>query len=128
MHLIIDSNRFIDFCAGEESVIATLESAATIYIPFIVLGEIRAGGLVTRRGQNQVRTLQELLNQPGIQSLNSTDTTSHHYATLYAQLRKNGTPIPTNDLWIAALAVEHDLILYSRDSHFNLIPSLARRQ
>ncbi len=128
MRLIIDSNRFIDFCAGEESVIATLESAAAIYIPFIVLGEIRAGGLVIRRGQNQVRTLQELLNQPGVQSLNSTDTTSHHYATLYAQLRKNGTPIPTNDLWIAALAVEHDLILYSRDSHFDLIPSLARRQ
>ncbi|NJL19333.1 MAG: type II toxin-antitoxin system VapC family toxin [Bdellovibrionaceae bacterium] len=126
MRLLIDSNRFIDFCAGDEEVIRVMESAALLCIPYIVLAEIRAGSLVTKRGQSQVRVLLELLNQPGVRSVHSTDATTHHYATLYGQLRKAGTPIPTNDIWIAALAIEHDLILYSREAHFEKIPTLAR--
>jgi tRNA(fMet)-specific endonuclease VapC len=126
MRLLIDSNRFIDFCAGDDEVIRTLESASLICVPFIVLAEIRAGALVTKRGQNQVRVLQQLLNQIGVRSLHSTDSTTHHYATLYSQLRKAGTPIPTNDIWIAAMAIEHDLILYSRDAHFDHFPNLAK--
>jgi tRNA(fMet)-specific endonuclease VapC len=126
MRLLIDSNRLIDFCAGAEEVIRVLESAALLYIPFVVLAEIRAGALVTKRGQNQVRVLQTLLNQPGVHSLHSSDSTTHHYSSIYTQLKKAGTPIPTNDIWIAALAIEHDLILYSRDAHFDQIPSLAQ--
>jgi predicted nucleic acid-binding protein len=126
MRLLIDSNRFIDFCAGDEEVIAVMESAALLFIPYVVLAEIRAGSFVTKRGHHQVRVLQQLLNQPGVRSVHSTDSTTHHYAALYGQLRKAGTPIPTNDIWIAALAIEHDLILYSRDEHFDKIPSLAR--
>ena len=126
MKLLIDSNRFIDFCAGDENVVSAFESASRLCIPFIVLAEIRSGGLVTKRGLNQVRILQELINQPGVQSIHSSDATSHHYAQIYSMLRKSGTPIPTNDIWIAALAIEHDLILFSRDSHFDKIPMLAR--
>jgi len=126
MRLLMDSNRFIDFCAGDEEVIHVMESAALLCIPFIVLAEIRAGAFVTRWGQNQVRVLQQLLNQSGVRSVHGTDSTTHHYAALYGQLRKAGTPIPTNDIWIAALAIEHDLILYSRDAHYEKIPSLAR--
>lgn len=103
-----------------------LESAAVLCVPYVVLAEIRAGGLVTKRGQNQIRVLQQLLNQPGVRSVHSSDSTTHHYANIYAHLKKAGTPIPTNDIWIAALAVEHDLILYTRDAHFDKIPSLAR--
>jgi tRNA(fMet)-specific endonuclease VapC len=126
MRLLIDSNRFIDFCCGDEDVLQVMESAAMLCIPYIVLAEIRAGGLVTKRGQNQIRILQQLLNQPGVRPVHSSDSTTHHYASIYAQLKKAGTPIPTNDIWIAALAVEHDLILYTRDAHFDNIPSLAR--
>ena len=50
----------------------------------------------------------------------------HHYAHLFYQLRQQGTPIPTNDIWIAALTVEHGLALFSRDSHFDHLPQLAR--
>jgi predicted nucleic acid-binding protein len=124
MRLLIDSNRFIDFCAGDEQVVSTFESVPLLYIPFVVLAEIRAGGRVTKRGENQVRILQQLINQPGVRTVHSTDATTHHYAQLYASLKKSGNPIPTNDIWIAALAIEHDLILYSRDSHFERIPSL----
>jgi len=68
--------------------------------------------------------LHRFLAQPGIEILHSTDATTRSYAALYRQLRAQGTPIPTNDLWIAALVVEHDLALYSRDAHFGVLPQL----
>jgi len=126
MRILIDSNRFIDFCAGVEEVVTTFEQAAVLVIPFIVLAEIRVGAQLAKRGENQVRALGELLNQPGVRTVHSTDGTAHHYASIFAQLRRKGTPIPTNDIWIAALALEHNLILYTRDAHFDKIPSVPR--
>jgi predicted nucleic acid-binding protein len=126
VRILIDSNRFIDFCAGELEVVDAFEQAALVVVPFIVLAEIRVGAQSIKRGDTQVRILGELLQQPGVRVVHSSDSTTHHYATLYARLRKAGTPIPTNDLWIAALAIEHSLVLYSRDAHFDLIPSIPR--
>lgn len=126
MRILIDSNRFIDFCAGEMKVVDAFEQAALVVVPFIVLAEIRVGAQSIKRGDAQVRILGELLQQPGVRVVHSSDSTTHHYAALYARLRKAGTPIPTNDLWIAALAIEHELLLYSRDAHFDLIPSIPR--
>ena len=126
MRILIDSNRFIDFCAGDEGVISTFERAALLVVPFVVLAEIRVGAQIARRGENQVRTLNELLNQPGVRTVHSTDGTAHHYAAIFAQLRRKGSPIPTNDIWIAALAIEHNLMLYSRDAHFDQIPTVPR--
>ena len=126
MRILIDSNRFIDFCAGDDEVIATFERAAILVVPFVVLAEIRVGAQLAKRGENQIRVLNELLNQPGVRTVHSTDGTAHHYATIFAQLRRKGTPIPTNAIWIAALAIEHNLLLYSRDAHFAQIPSVPR--
>ena len=126
MRILIDSNRFIDFCAGEMKVVDAFEQAALVVVPFIVLAEIRVGAQSIKRGDAQVRILGELLQQPGVRVVHSSDSTTHHYAALYARLHKAGTPIPTNDLWIAALAIEHSLVLYSRDAHFDLIPSIPR--
>ena len=126
MRILIDSNRFIDFCAREMEVVDAFEQAALVVVPFIVLAEIRVGAQSIKRGDAQVRILGELLQQPGVRVVHSSDSTTHHYAALYARLRKAGTPIPTNDLWIAALAIEHELVLYSRDAHFDLIPSIPR--
>ena len=107
-------------------VVDAFEQAALVVVPFIVLAEIRVGAHSIKRGDAQVRILGELLQQPGVRVVHSSDSTTHHYAALYARLRKAGTPIPTNDLWIAALAIEHELVLYSRDAHFDLIPSIPR--
>jgi predicted nucleic acid-binding protein len=126
MRILIDSNRFIDFCAGEAEVLDRFEGASLLVVPFVVLAEIRVGAALTKRGEAQVRILQELLQQPGVRIAHSTDTTTHHYAALYAKLRKAGTAIPIKDLWIAALAVEHSLILYTRDAHFDHFPSIPR--
>lgn len=54
------------------------------------------------------------------------EETTHHFARIFAQLRLQGTPIPVNDIWIAALAVQHDLLLFSRDQHFDCLPQVAR--
>lgn len=126
MRILIDSNRFIDFCAGDPAVVDAFEQAALLVVPFIVLAEIRVGAHSVKRGDAQVRVLGELLQQPGVRVAHSSDTTAHHYAALYARLKKAGTPIPTNDLWIAALAIEHSLVLYTRDAHFDRIPSIPR--
>ncbi|MBL8753491.1 MAG: PIN domain-containing protein, partial [Planctomycetes bacterium] len=79
----------------------------------------------TRARANE-RTLQRFLAKPNVDILFASETTTHHYASLYTQLRNQGTPIPTNDLWIAALVVEHGLALVSSDSHFAHLPQLER--
>ncbi len=53
------------------------------------------------------------------------EQTTHHYAFIYRHLRKQGTPIPTNDMWIAALVLQHSLVLFARDAHFDALPQLA---
>ncbi len=126
MRLLIDSNRFLDFCGGDDEVRETFETAHLLVVPFVVLAEIEVGAHLARKGENQTRILRELIHQPGVQVAHTSDATAHHYASLFAKLRKKGTPIPTNDIWIAALAVEHNLILYTRDAHFEMFPSIPR--
>ena len=52
------------------------------------------------------------------------DQTTHHYAAVFSQLRKQGTPIPTNDMWLAALVLQHNLVLHARDKHFAHLPQI----
>ena len=75
-------------------------------------------------GHENERVLQRFLMKPGVEVLFPSEATTLSYATLYRQLRHQGTPMPTNDLWIAALVVENDLALYSRDRHFATLPQL----
>jgi tRNA(fMet)-specific endonuclease VapC len=66
------------------------------------------------------------LLKPGVGVLYADEPTAHHYAAVYRQLRKQGTPIPTNDMWIAALVLQHSLVLFARDTHFDALPQLTR--
>jgi predicted nucleic acid-binding protein len=91
-----------------------------------VLAELRAGFAVGRQGVNNERILRRFLMKDGVQVLYADDQTTHHYASVYRQLRRAGKPIPTNDIWIAALALQHNLILYARDRHFDALPQLER--
>ena len=74
MRILIDSNRFIDFCAGVPEVVEVFEQAALLVVPFIVLAEIRVGAESIKRGDAQVRILAELLQQPGVRVAHSSDT------------------------------------------------------
>ncbi len=72
------------------------------------------------------RALRRFLLVDGVGVLYPDEQTSHHYASVFRQLRHQGTPIPTNDLWIAALVLQHNLVLHSRDRHFDHLPQIVR--
>ena len=124
MRLAIDTNRYRDLCVGRREVVERLETAEAIFVPVVVLAELRAGFAVGTKGRANERMLHQFLAQPGVEVLHTTDATTRSYAALYRQLRSQGTPVPTNDLWIAAIVLEHDLTLYSRDAHFAALPQL----
>jgi len=126
LRLALDTNRYTDLCRGDRSVIEALESANEVWLPFIVLGELRAGFAVGTQGPRNEAALRRFLLKPGVGVLYADEQTTYHYATVYRQLRAQGTPIPTNDMWIAALVLEHSLSLYDRDAHFDALPQLMR--
>ena len=126
MKLAIDSNRYTDFCRGDGQVVEVLENASEIHMPLIVLAEQRAGFAYGARREKNERVLTRFLNNAGVFILAPDDQTTFFYADLYSYLRKRGKPIPTNDLWIAALVIQHGLVLFDRDSDFDQLPQLAR--
>ena len=126
MRLALDTNRYTDLCRGDAFVVETVETADEVWLPFVVLGELRAGFAVGNQGARNEAVLRRFLLKPGIGVLYADDQTTHHYATVYRQLRRQGTPIPTNDMWIAALVLQHSLVLLARDTHFDALPQLMR--
>lgn len=126
MNMCIDTNRYRDFCEGREDVVDCFQRAARINVPFIVLAELRAGFSCGTLARKNERVLNMFLNSPRVECLYPDEQTTFHYARLYAQLRSQGMPIPLHDLWIAALVQQHNLMLYSRDTHFDALPQLAR--
>lgn len=126
MRLALDTNRYTDLCRGDASVVETVERADEVWLPFIVLGELRAGFVVGTQGTRNEAVLRRFLLKSGVRVLYADEQTTHHYAAIYRQLRKQGTPIPTNAMWIAALALQHSLVLCARDAHFDALPQLTR--
>lgn len=126
MRLALDTNRYTDLCRGDAFVIETVEHADEVWLPFIVVGELRAGFAVGSQSPRNEAALRQFLLKPGVRILYSDEQTTHHYASVYRQLRKQGTPIPTNDMWIAALVLQHSLALFARDAHFEALAQLAR--
>ena len=78
------------------------------------------------QGARNEAALRGFLLKPGVSILYADDQTTHHYANVYRQLRKQGTPIPTNDMWIAALVLQHSLVLMARDAHFDALAQITR--
>jgi predicted nucleic acid-binding protein len=106
-------------------VLDRLEEAESIFVPVVALGEIRSGFLGGARAAKNEMRLQWFLSQEGVTVLPVDGGVSHRYAQIHRALRARGKPIPTNDLWIAAIALENGLALYTRDEHFRAVPGLA---
>lgn len=126
MRVALDTNRYVDLCKGVDDTVALLEEADAIMLPFVVLGELRAGFAHGRRQAENERTLRRFLLTEGVRVLFADDQTTHHYTSVFRQLRTQGTPIPTNDMWLAALVLQHNLALHARDRHFDHLPQIAR--
>lgn len=125
MRLALDTNRYRDLAEGDPELQDVASAALEVYLPFIVVAELKAGFGLGRRSAANEKLLQRFLLQPGVAILLPTAATLDVYASLYRQLRKQGTPIPTNDLWIAALTLQHGLTLATRDRHFGSLPQLS---
>ena len=126
VRIILDSNRYTDYFQSVPEAVHVIQGCDEVHLPFVVLGELRAGFLRGELAQKNERGLVEFLLSPRVSVLLADESTTHVYAELHADCRRKGTPIPTNDLWIAALVRQHGLPLYSRDAHFEKIPGLLR--
>jgi tRNA(fMet)-specific endonuclease VapC len=124
--IALDTNRYTDMCRGIESVVETIEQADYIYIPFVVLAELRAGFAVGTRGRENERYLRRFLVKEDVYILYPDEQTIFQYASVFKQLREQGTPIPVHDMWIAALVLQHNLLLCARDRHFDSLPQIGR--
>lgn len=126
MRILVDTNRYIDFARGDAGAVDRIQRAARVYLSFAVIGELRAGFLCGSRSERNEANLTRFLSGPRVDVLYPDDETTHHYARLFRQLRAQGTPVPINDLWTAALAVQHGLHLFARDRHFDHLPQIPR--
>lgn len=126
MNVLIDTNAYTDFMRGQSSRVQIFRTAERLHLPLIVLAELRAGFAAGRQESSNSANLDRFLNSPRVSILSPDEQTTHHYAQIYLQLRLKSTPIPTNDLWIAALAVQHHMVLCSSDTHFQQLPQIPR--
>lgn len=122
--MILDTNAISAWCDDDEALLAVLPSDRPLFLPVIVLGEYRFGIKVARDRKTRETWLADVESAVTVLDVNS--ETARHYADVREELRKARTPIPENDLWIAALARQHDLPVITRDAHFDHVPGLRR--
>jgi len=123
--VILDTNALSAFVDGDVGVGEVLRRQARAAIPVIVLGEFRYGIAESRHRTTYEAWLESEL--PCFDVLTVTDETAIAYAALRVALKRSGRPIPANDAWIAALALQHRLPVLSRDQHFDVVPGLERK-
>ena len=122
--LVIDTNAYSGFMRGLPAAVKALRTAHEIQLPLIVLAELLAGFAAGTRARKNRDELAQFMTSPRVHLLKPDEKTAYHYADAFAALRGKGTPIPTNDLWIAALARQHRLPLLTFDTHFAAVPGL----
>ena len=117
----LDTSAYSHFKRGEERIVSLLESAEWIGVPSIVLGELWMGFLAGGRVERNVAELREFLASPVVNELVADGDVARVYAEIAIALRRAGTPIPTNDIWIAATAANAGAIVLTHDVHFDQI-------
>lgn len=122
--MILDTNALSAAAEDNPAIILILSAVEELALPVIVLGEYRYGIAQSRYSARYSRWLEALVVDCRV--LEVSDETTHHYAAVSLELRQAGRPIPTNDLWIAALCRQYDLSILSRDRHFDLVPGIRR--
>ena len=122
--LVLDTSAYSHFRTGDERVLDFIAAAESVGFPAIVLGELEAGFNLGRRGRENRATLTEFLAESFVTVLPVTPAVAHRYGRLFADLRRAGTPIPINDIWIAATALDCGGHLLTFDGDFRHIASL----
>lgn len=122
--MILDTNGLSALADGDMAVAEILNSVSRLAIPVIVLGEYRFGIAQSRHRPKYETWLQALLTECKV--LNADQQTAVEYAEVRRELKREGRPIPANDLWISAIARQHRMPLLSRDQHFDFVSGLHR--
>ena len=125
MNVALDTTAYSDFMRGDVNRVQIVRSARYLFLPLIVLGELRAGFAAGSKETSNAASLQRFLNSSRVSIMFPDEQTTQFYAQLFLQLRNDGRAIPTNDLWIAALAVQHGLMLCTSDNHFKHLPQVS---
>lgn len=121
---LLDTNILIALFAEEKKVAHKITEAFETYVPSIVIGELYYGAFNSTKKEVNVEKIDNFRTEAKI--LACDDTTARFYGQTKSQLKKQGTTIPENDIWIAALAFQYDLVLITRDAHFNKVDGLKK--
>lgn len=119
--VLVDTNVVVAYFRGDKALPQTFAETA-VCLPWVVLGELYFGAQRAQRRQEQLAHIRDFLTTAAL--LFPDQHTTEQYGQIKAELAKMGRPIPDNDLWIAALARQHDLALATRDEHFAVVPGL----
>jgi tRNA(fMet)-specific endonuclease VapC len=122
--MILDTNALSAFADGVAAVVQQIASAEELHVPVVVLGEYRFGIATSRRRREYEAWL--VRGRAFWNVLPIAEESATHYASIRQQLKSAGATLPANDVWIAALARQHDLAILSRDAHFDIVPGLTR--
>ena len=122
--ILVDTNAYVAFKRGDVLALEVMQYAEVLAMSPIVLGELLSGfeyGNKTKKNRDE---LKEFLHSSRVKLLSVTIDTANFYSHIYSSLRKKGQPIPSNDMWIAAQALENGCVLCSHDNHFKAIEGL----
>ena len=124
MNVLLDISAYSALCKGNQAILDVLRRSHSVSTTSIVLGELYSGFRIGTRWAENCSQLEQFLSKPSVRVLDVTAETALRYAEIDFYLRKKGRPIPRNDVWIAAVALEHGLHLLTLDAHFQEIPML----
>jgi tRNA(fMet)-specific endonuclease VapC len=122
--VLLDTNAYVRFLAGDEKVLACLAQADRVLMSVFVLGELFAGFRAGAKEKHNRQILDRFLAKPSVSALDATCETAEYFGMIKAALKKSARPIPINDVWIAAQAMETGAVLATYDSHFLAVPGL----
>ena len=122
--VLLDTSAYSLLMRGHKDVAALLDAADEVFLPAVVIGELLAGFKKGNSEQRNREILDGFLAVPTVLTLPLDEETGERYAVILDFLRRQGSPIPTNDLWIAACAMQHGLVLITADRHFLKLPQV----
>ena len=122
--ILLDTNAYAGYLSGDEPVLNELAAADVVYLSVFVLGELYVGFRGGTHYQKNKSILAKFLQKPTVELLYATETTSDIFGLLKNNLKKAGTPLPINDVWIASHTQETGAVLVTYDKHFSRCPGL----
>jgi tRNA(fMet)-specific endonuclease VapC len=122
--VLIDTSAYSAFLRGDSEMKRIVQQADEIFLNPVVLGELLAGFMMGKNEKKNRAILQDFLSSPRVKIIEMDEETSERYAAIVNYLRAKGNPLPTNDLWIAASAMQHGLKILTMDKHYIEIPQI----